>query len=1250
MLIGEDDDLRNLTCPQHGSGFYVNKSIRIQPLDDTIQPRFKCGSQGRAFDIQGAGSLGISVTFHNISIENGTAGKGGCIRAERSSVKLYRVDMHHCTATLPVIGDGGAIFVSLPNMLSAPEKQISFELDIYRCQLTNCYAQGEGGCISVNSQGTNLTSARIHIALSQFINATHLGVGGDPSGGVQTGGVLALRTSAKYNGSYFTPPTTNHSLVLSNLTVVESEFKNCNSERNGASIGIFAENFDSNRIFIRRNSFINNTARVLGGAIWYLTHNIDSGTVCDISFNLFRDCKAKISGGGAIALTNYHHGIKQGEQRLEGNNFLRCSTSGNGGAIMLLSSLGNYNRMLIGIMANDFKFCSATISGGALDLAAVEGELNEILLDLRNCMFVNSESESGGSVEIATRDIESSKFDLLNSVFQQSRAAGSGGAVHLTTATFRNSTLSLQSSQFYNCSAKTGAVLYVASLPGELRPLTQHQDPFPNCTCHWNLPDRLVDGLVFLAFRNIIAEDITVNDPGLGGLLFCENCEIVVDGLSAKRLTASSAGSVVFARGRGNLDIKRANVSNSRPSPVSLIDYDGSGIVRIKNSKGVTYQPNDDEFQRQQLIRVYAQSLHIEDSNLYCGRHRKITLDENINFLYQTIWPAQTAVTGACVPCPSHRLITFPQQIFGARCEPCRANEYLLSQGELNDKNLIHDSCHECPFGAECDGSTEPQAFPGFWGAERDGQVFSLTRCPDGYCCAPSQQSEMRTCSSFNTCAPLREGIGCGRCVPTATEQLGSGDCRRNEDCGNTTDALIWVGALIIVVAAAAIVVMISPDRPEMERKSWSTASVSASARVAHAREGVKKALVVHLQTLALVIVVRPSQSAGESTAQSLARLANLAVPIPTSWCPLPGMTPSGRQFFEAFRAFLLIGSVLGIKSIHKLLASLTQKCRNACPISYTIAASHRYTVATTKMTTLVFATVAQASINLILCNEVSGVGVQQTIDMNEKCGRVWWFWVGLIWFAANVVWSPFAMGYGLRHLQANKTKPQTFCWATVFSGPILLHWIWKNRSSKENYKERSPQDTEDSSNSDADVTRLQQKTNAIVCEDFSMGFKEKYHLWQSVLHLRKLLFVLTSFVTSLFVRSILQVALCLVLLAIQQWHQPFATTTGNRFESILLILLCFAASANASRARIVASALSDPEGMHTTVVDVSTLLAAVGPFVIGLLLFIFLCWRVKYGTNLYGNDTWSPEKKRNKGGNFVVNPILADERTEGAE
>ena len=64
----------------------------------------------------------------------------------------------------------------------------------------------------------------------------------------------------------------------------------------------------------------------------------------------------------------------------------------------------------------------------------------------------------------------------------------------------------------------------------------------------------------------------------------------------------------------------------------------------------------------------------------------------------------------------------------GRRCEPCRADQYLL-----DSTNPAH-RCQDCPAGAACNGSALASRVPGaVWAADAASGRYVLQSCPPGY-------------------------------------------------------------------------------------------------------------------------------------------------------------------------------------------------------------------------------------------------------------------------------------------------------------------------------------------------------------------------------------------------------------------------------------------------------------------------------------------------------------------------------------
>lgn len=121
-------------------------------------------------------------------------------------------------------------------------------------------------------------------------------------------------------------------------------------------------------------------------------------------------------------------------------------------------------------------------------------------------------------------------------------------------------------------------------------------------------------------------------------------------------------------------------------------------------------------------------------------------------------------------------------------CKPCLDGHYSLQQGTLlmssiHNETDVNVQCQKCPQGGICENGI--RSIANFWGWKtKDGNEVKFLSCPTStYCC------NQKHCTSYDSCAPNREGRLCGQCRKNYSESLFASVCIANEKC---IGSLVW--------------------------------------------------------------------------------------------------------------------------------------------------------------------------------------------------------------------------------------------------------------------------------------------------------------------------------------------------------------------------------------------------------------------------------------------------------------------------
>ena len=135
-------------------------------------------------------------------------------------------------------------------------------------------------------------------------------------------------------------------------------------------------------------------------------------------------------------------------------------------------------------------------------------------------------------------------------------------------------------------------------------------------------------------------------------------------------------------------------------------------------------------------------------------------------------------------------------------CIPCDSSSHAVNGGTFlssstSDENITDSvasddfilnkvTCKSCPIGGQCShGKTKSRG--NFFGFKKTFDTIQYIPCPPLHCC-----SSEATCTSYNTCAPFRQGTLCGTCQHDYQEDFfATAKCIPVENC--TSQHLFWI-------------------------------------------------------------------------------------------------------------------------------------------------------------------------------------------------------------------------------------------------------------------------------------------------------------------------------------------------------------------------------------------------------------------------------------------------------------------------
>ena len=894
------------------------------------------------------------------------------------------------------------------------------------------------------------------------------------------------------------------------------------------------------------------------------------------------------------------------------NSFVNVSSKRRGGAISfyVTSDAGIVNSTLI--FSNlEFSNVSSQESGGGCISGVVPATTDSSLV-LSNIYATNISSQYGTLLQFTSGQIENGGVSVSNVTVSNSYAAISGGCMDFRIEDIRSIVLS------------------------------QNQTAEPECKCtHESLDEGTQSGTLSISVQGMTVRNVSVDSPGFGGLLSATNCAIKLRNVDARNIWAKLAGSLVYVDGSSSLDIQNVYTSTGQEGIGGIIAHESNGALTIYNLTGTTESPKDEEIANAVLSVLRADSISIEESVLKCSKNRRITEDSRVSVTVPRLMTLQVPFSTACSPCPSRDFIQVGYNRIRVTCSACRSGAYLLGEGQLVNTGTVNDECYDCPFGATCSGFTIPEALPRYWGmvSKHDSQkVMSLVQCPFGYCCSPSDHGRVSSCPSFDSCAPLREGIGCGRCVSGASEQIGGSGCISNEECDKGVHTAMWIGMFIFLIIASVVIIGIShkSDKPAStagSKMKW----LSLLERVNRTFGPIFDSTIVYYQLVGIVVIADPEarHEWTDTLMRVLPQLFNLSSPTPTGWCLFKGLTSPGVYGITIARAFILLSLVILIGVIHWLLWKKLSSCRCSfkCWCRYSL---QTYLLAFSRMAILMYTSLGEASATLIRCNYVPEHGLRINIDMTRVCASTWWWWGGFFWFTTSTVLVPFAVWRGIPLLSQNRIGSVQYALAQIFPLPYLIRW-----SCKFGIQLDRPVTGK--------VPKVHRKTlvqtNECIVQRETGGFKPRHGRWQAVLIARRLALITVLLIPEIYIRSLANVIVCMFSLAAQFIRKPYEHKLGNFIEMVNVVCLSVLAILSSGHARFISVGRSAGQSWHQTLSTSVQSIALFLPAAVVIISFIYLLRTETIAQKVERYEEWSsaPAEKTHQ----WLNPVTEVKRTQ---
>ena len=531
-----------------------------------------------------------------------------------------------------------------------------------------------------------------------------------------------------------------------------------------------------------------------------------------------------------------------------------------------------------------------------------------------------------------------------------------------------------------------------------------------------------------------------------------------------------------------------------------------------------------------------------------------------------------------------------PLSSLSAYCGKCDAKPFAAGDGSLHiysqeykesATNTLHlfqhyfllsSPCQPCPFGGHC-SSGKIKALPNYWGHQHeDGQLMSFLPCPPQYCCNGIDVP----CDSFDTCAPHRVGLLCGKCEKDFTQSLMSTACIADEMCD---DWWVWLVGFLLAFSylmwymfGSNIITICKKIVPKYKICSTKYPNyVEDNSSEKYNAENAFFDILIYFSNVKSLLEVQVQFQNSERPAVPLNNIdkyfmryldVDLQQILHKDVCPLPGlditMKTLSRPLFTVlvFLVWCLLFSTT--KLLLHVLVHKTDICKFLKKFKCKLLEGY---VETAKYS---YSGFAGATFILLTCINIRDKsywkynGEVQCYSTLQVC---------VILFAALytvpfVLISPIAG----KLLRAGAVSHVQVMFACIFPLPLVAYWGFQYlllpRVCKQQCEGKQTQTPKAAANNATAHTDISEEAQVLL-DTYQCAFKEKYSYWEGVIEIRKLLFCSFYLIHNNVNRLILCMMFCVLVLVHHNYTQPFAHVNSNRAETLSLSLLCVACVTN---------------------------------------------------------------------------------------
>ena len=157
-------------------------------------------------------------------------------------------------------------------------------------------------------------------------------------------------------------------------------------------------------------------------------------------------------------------------------------------------------------------------------------------------------------------------------------------------------------------------------------------------------------------------------------------------------------------------------------------------------------------------------------------------------------------------------------ETFTMYCVTCAPGTYSLSKPlttinkntQISVTQNVDQECVECPYGAQCHVNVKAKA--NFWGENVEGRIH-MYLCPPGICCSGEN------CLSYDSCAPLREGLLCSSCFANHSESWFTSKCITDSECEQN----MWIWGLVAFAGCFYVFLFLMEEEISLIATNFST-------------------------------------------------------------------------------------------------------------------------------------------------------------------------------------------------------------------------------------------------------------------------------------------------------------------------------------------------------------------------------------------------------------------------------------------